>query len=52
MAAYVEAAFLGEGLEEAVEEDLGVAFLVAGDVFCAPVDEFGEALFAVEVGHV
>jgi hypothetical protein len=39
---------LTEGLEEAVEEDLGLAFFVAGDVLRAPAGELGEALFAIE----
>ena len=38
-AADVEGALLAEGLEEAVEEDLGLALLVAGDVGGGPVDE-------------
>lgn len=41
-AADIERAGLAEGLEEAVEEDLGLAFFVAGDVLAAPVDELGE----------
>lgn len=42
-----EEALLAEGLEEPVEEDLGLAFFVAGDVGGGPVDEFLEARFAV-----
>ena len=36
MPAYVERARLTEGLEEAVEEDLGLTFFNARDVFPAP----------------
>ena len=46
-----EDAFLGEGLEQAVEKDLGFAFFVAGDVGGGPSDEVLEAGFAV-VGHL
>ena len=40
--AYVERDGLTEGLEEPVQEDLRLALFVAGDVFVAPSDEFGE----------
>ena len=50
LAADFEEAFLAEGLEEAVEEDLGLAFFVAGDVGGGPGDEFLEAGFAIG-GH-
>ena len=39
-----------EGLEEAVEEDLRLAFLVAGDVGRRPCDEGGK-FFGAGVGH-
>ena len=42
--------FLGEGLEQAIEEDLGFAFFVARDVGGGPSDEFLEAAFAIG-GH-
>ena len=48
-AADIEAAGLAEALKEAVEEDLGLAFFVAGDVLLAPGDEFGKFF---PVGHV
>jgi len=48
-AADIEAAGLAEALEEALEEDLGLAFFVAGDVLLAPGDEFGKFF---PVGHV
>ena len=41
---------MAEGLEEAVEEDLGLALFVAGDVGGAPVNEGLQSGFAV--GHV
>jgi hypothetical protein len=37
-------ALLSEGLEEAVEEDLGLALLIAGDVLPGPGDEVGQLL--------
>jgi hypothetical protein len=37
--ANVERAWLAEGLEKAVEEDLRLALFVAGDVFPTPCDE-------------
>ena len=46
-AADFEDAALAEGLEEAVEEDLGLAFFVASDVGGGPIDEFLKAGFAV-----
>ncbi len=42
-------AFEIEGLKEAVEEDLGLAFFVSGDVSAHPGDKFGEMLLAVFV---
>jgi hypothetical protein len=42
---------VAEGLEEAVEEELGFAFFVAGDVLVGPCDEVFEALDALGVGH-
>ena len=48
-AADVQRASLAEGAEEAVEKDLGLALLVAGDVLLRPVDEIGEELLAL--GH-
>ncbi len=42
--------FTAEGLEEAVEEDLGLAFFVAGDVGGGPIDKILESAIAV-VGH-
>ncbi len=47
-AANIEAAGLAEALKEAVEEDLRLAFFVAGDVLLAPGDEFGKFF---PVGH-
>jgi hypothetical protein len=38
-----------EGLEEAVEIDLGLAFFIAGDVLGAPVGELGEEGFPGEI---
>ena len=46
--ANIEATGLAEALEKAIEEDLGLAFFVAGDVLLAPGDEFGEFF---PVGH-
>jgi hypothetical protein len=45
-AADVEGALLAEGAVEAVEEDLGLAFLVAGDVGGGPGDEVVEERFS------
>lgn len=50
LAADFEGAFAAKGLEEAVEEELGFAFFIAGDVGGGPSDEFLEAGFAVG-GH-
>jgi hypothetical protein len=47
-AADIEAAGLAKALEEAIQEYLGLAFFVAGDVLLAPGDEFGEFF---PVGH-
>jgi hypothetical protein len=49
-AADFEEAFLAEGLEEAVEEDLRLALFVAGDVGGGPIDEFLEPSFSI-IGH-
>jgi hypothetical protein len=47
-----EDAFLSEGLEQAVEKDLGFAFFVPRDVRGGPVDEVLEAGFAITLrGH-
>jgi hypothetical protein len=43
LAADIEGAALSEGDEEAVEEDLGLAFFVAGDVGGGPINEGLEA---------
>ena len=48
LAADFEDAGVAEGLEETVEEDLGLAFFVADDVFLAPVNEGGE--FGIDGG--
>jgi hypothetical protein len=45
-----EEASLAEGLEEAIEEYLGLAFFVAGDVDGDPVDKFLPAAIAI-CGH-
>jgi hypothetical protein len=45
-AAYFEEAALAEGLEEAIEEDLRLAFFVTRHVVARPLDEGGKALFA------
>ena len=42
MAAGFEDAGVAEGLEEAVEVDLGLAFFVAGDVVADPGDEMSK----------
>ena len=47
----IAAAGLTEGLKEPVEEDLRVAFFVAGDVLLTPRGEFGE-FFPVRHGGV
>jgi hypothetical protein len=38
--------FLADSAEEMVEEDLGLAHFVAGDVRVGPGDEFGESFLA------
>jgi hypothetical protein len=43
LAADVENAGMAEGLEEAVEEDLGLAFLIATDMAAHPTNEFSES---------
>ena len=47
LTADVEGAVLAKGLEEAVEEDLGLAFFVAGVVGAGPGDEGGKFVAAV-----
>jgi hypothetical protein len=41
-----QAAGRAEGLEEAVQEDLGLTFFIARDVFPAPRGEFSEFFLA------
>ena len=43
----IKRAALAEGLEEAVEEDLGLAFFVAGDVLINPSNVFGKLLLTI-----
>ena len=42
---------MAKGLEEAVEENLSLAFFVSGDVGLGPLDEGGE-FFDFWIGHV
>ena len=43
LAADIERAAVAEGLHQAVEEDLRLAFFVAGEVGCGPGGEFSRA---------
>jgi hypothetical protein len=45
-AADFEATALAEGLEEAIQEDVGLALLVAGDVLARPGEELSQFLLS------
>ena len=51
LAADIEHARLAEGLEEAVEEDLGLAFFIAGDVLLRPADKLSQFFLTRHEGY-